>query len=167
MGRRTLIDASLLWKLHRVTPLCHVLDFLTLINLMDQFGRMIDEPHGRFTRHTGATQAIDVGDTQAVKTQMWLVDFDEQLLPPARRLEWKFHREFTWICRLRLFVYAWFTQCCQYSFDFSTKRITAPMQTCFHIKAVCQTGCAHAFAQRCGAPWRECVVVCPADAGCK
>jgi hypothetical protein len=57
-------------ELHRVSPLRHVLDFFTLVNLMNQFRRMIDQPHGRFTRHTGAAQAVDVGNAQAVKAQV-------------------------------------------------------------------------------------------------
>ena len=52
---------NLRWKLHRVTPLRHVLDFFTLVNLVNQFRRVIDQPHGRFTRHAGAAQAVDVG----------------------------------------------------------------------------------------------------------
>jgi hypothetical protein len=34
-------------KLHRITPLRYVLDFLALVNLMNQIGRMIDQPHAR------------------------------------------------------------------------------------------------------------------------
>ena len=81
-------------KLHRVTPLRHVLDFFTLVKLVNQFRRVIDQPHRGFTRHTGAAQAVDIRDAQAVKAQMRFADFDEKLLPPARRLEWKFHCEF-------------------------------------------------------------------------
>jgi hypothetical protein len=55
---------------------------------------MIDQPHGRFARHTGAAQPVDVGDAQAVKTQMRFTDFDNKLLPPARRLKRKFNRKF-------------------------------------------------------------------------
>jgi hypothetical protein len=79
--------------LHRVTPLRYVFDFFTLIYLMNQIGRMIHQPHRRFTRHTGAAQTVDVRNAQAVKTQMRLFDFDEELLPPPRRLEWKFDGE--------------------------------------------------------------------------
>ena len=81
-------------KLHRMSPLHHFRDFFTLVNLVNQFRRVIDQPHGRFTRHTGPAQTIDVGDAQAVKAQMRFIDFDEELLPPARRLKGKFHREF-------------------------------------------------------------------------
>jgi hypothetical protein len=46
--------------LHRITPLRYVLDFFPLVNLMNQFRRVVDQPHGRFTRHTGAAQPVGV-----------------------------------------------------------------------------------------------------------
>lgn len=85
---------NLIRKLHRVTPLRHVLYFFTLVNLVNQFRRVVDQPHGRFARHTGTAQPVDVGNAQAVEAQMRFFNFDEKLLPPARRLEWKFQREF-------------------------------------------------------------------------
>jgi hypothetical protein len=54
---------------------------------------MIDQPHGCFTRNASAAQPIDVGDAQTVKTQMRHLDFDEELLPPSRWLEWEFNGE--------------------------------------------------------------------------
>src|SRR5471032_2575111 len=81
-------------KLHGVPPLRHILDFLTLVDLMNQFRRMIDQPHGRFTRHTGAAQTVDIGDAQTVESQVRLFDLDKELLPTARRLKWKFNGEF-------------------------------------------------------------------------
>ena len=80
-------------ELHRVAPLHHVLDFLPLIDLMNQIRRMVDQTHRRFAGNTGAAKTVDVGDAQAVKTQMRLFDFDEELLPATRRLKWEFHRE--------------------------------------------------------------------------
>lgn len=42
-GRRgTAWKVRLLGKLHSVTPLCHVLDFFTLVDLMNQTGGVID-----------------------------------------------------------------------------------------------------------------------------
>lgn len=81
-------------ELHRVPPLRHVRDFLSLVNLVNQFRRVIDQTHRRFTRHTGAAQTIDVGDAQAVKTQMRFFDLDKKLLPSPRRLKRKFNGEF-------------------------------------------------------------------------
>jgi hypothetical protein len=43
-----------------ITPLRHFLDFFTLVNLMNQFRRVIDQPHGRFTRDPDAAQTIDI-----------------------------------------------------------------------------------------------------------
>lgn len=57
---------------------------------MNQLGRMIHQPHGSFTRNVGAAQTIDVGNAQAVKTEMRLFDLGEELLPPARWLEREF-----------------------------------------------------------------------------
>jgi hypothetical protein len=45
-------------KLHRVTPLRHVLDFFPLVNLVNQIGRMIHQPYRCFTRHTGTSSRI-------------------------------------------------------------------------------------------------------------
>ena len=81
-------------KSHRVTPLRHVLNFFPLVNLVNQFGCVIDQAHRRFTRHTGTAEAVDVGDAQAVKSQVRLVDLDKKLLPPTRRLKRKFNGEF-------------------------------------------------------------------------
>jgi hypothetical protein len=74
--------------------LYRILDFLSLVNLMNQFRSVIDQTHGRFTRNTGTAQTIDVGNAQAVETQMRFFDLDEKLLPPARRLKRKFNGEF-------------------------------------------------------------------------
>lgn len=64
------VETALCRKLNRVPPLRRVFDFLTLVNLMNQFRRMVDQPHGRFTRHTGAAQAVDIGNAPAVKTKV-------------------------------------------------------------------------------------------------
>jgi len=53
-----LLQFAVKLKLHRITPLGHILDFFTLINLVNQFRRVIDQPHGCFTRHTGTAQAV-------------------------------------------------------------------------------------------------------------
>ena len=45
-------------KLHRVPPLHHILDFFTLVNLMNQFRSVIDQTHRRFARHTGPAQTV-------------------------------------------------------------------------------------------------------------
>jgi hypothetical protein len=55
---------------------------------------MIHQSHGRLTRHAGAAQTVDVGDAQAMKTQVRHADPDKELLPPARRLKWEFNGEF-------------------------------------------------------------------------
>ena len=81
-------------ELHRIAPLRHVLDALALVDLVDQFRRMIHQPHGRFARHPDPPQPVDVGDAQAVKRQVRFLDLDEKLLPAPRWLERKFQREF-------------------------------------------------------------------------
>src|SRR5205823_3458008 len=74
-------------ELHGVAPFHYVLDLLSLVDLVDQFRRVIDEAHGGFSRHSRAAQPVDVGDAQAMEAQVGLLDLDEKLLPPARRLE--------------------------------------------------------------------------------
>ena len=49
---------GLLGELNRIPPLCHVLDFFPLINLVNQFRSVIHQPHGRFARHLGTPQAV-------------------------------------------------------------------------------------------------------------
>jgi len=46
-----------------------------------------------FARHSSPAQAINVRDPQAMKAKVRLFDFNEELLPSPRRLEWKLHRE--------------------------------------------------------------------------
>lgn len=55
---------------------------------------MIDQTHGGLTRNSGATQPVDVGDAEAVETDVGHLDLNEELLPPPRRLEGEFHGEF-------------------------------------------------------------------------
>ena len=43
-------------ELHRIPPLQHVLDLFPLVNLVNQFRGMIDEPHRRITRDTRPPQ---------------------------------------------------------------------------------------------------------------
>lgn len=81
-------------KLYRIPPLRHVLDFLALVNVVNQFRSVIDQTHRPFTRNAGTTQTINVGNAQAVETQMRLFDLDKELLPPPRRLKRKFNGEF-------------------------------------------------------------------------
>ena len=88
------VETPLCRKLNRVPPLRHVLDLFTLVNLVNQFRGVIDQTHGRLTRHARAPQPIDVGNAQAMESQMRFLDLDKKLLPPPRRLEWKFHGEF-------------------------------------------------------------------------
>ena len=88
------VETALSRKLNRVPPLRHVLDLLTLVNLMNQFRGVIDQTHGRLTGHSGTAQAIDVGNAQAMESQMRFLDLDKKLLPPPRRLEREFDGKF-------------------------------------------------------------------------
>ena len=88
------VETALSRKLNRVPPLRHILDLLTLVNLMNQFRGVIDQTHGRLTRHADATQPVDIGNAQAMECQMRFLDLDKKLLPPPRRLEREFHCEF-------------------------------------------------------------------------
>ncbi len=55
---------------------------------------MIHQSHRDFLWHARTSKAVDVGDAKAVKTEMWLSNFDEELLPPPRGLEWELQRAF-------------------------------------------------------------------------
>jgi hypothetical protein len=81
---------QLCWKLYCIAPFYYILHPFSLINLMNQFGRMIDQAHRCFAWHFRPTEPIDIGNAQAMKAKMWLLDFDEELLPTTRGLEWKF-----------------------------------------------------------------------------
>ena len=39
-------------KLHHIPPLRHVLNFLALVNFVNQFRSVVDQPHGRFARYS-------------------------------------------------------------------------------------------------------------------
>jgi len=49
---------------------------------------MVYEAHRNFVRYTRPPQPVDIGHAQAMETQMFLFDFDDELLPSARRLKW-------------------------------------------------------------------------------
>ena len=61
---------------------------------MNQFRGVIDQTHGRLTRHARATQPVDIGNAQAMESQMRFLDLNEKLLPPPRRLKWEFDGKF-------------------------------------------------------------------------
>jgi len=58
-----------LWKLDGIAPLCNIVDFLTLIDLVNQLRGVVDQPHCRLPWHPGAPQSIHICDPQAMKTK--------------------------------------------------------------------------------------------------
>ena len=61
---------------------------------MNQFRSVVDQTHGGLTRQSGTAQAIDVGNMQAIESQMRFLDLDKKLLPPPRRLKREFDSKF-------------------------------------------------------------------------
>jgi hypothetical protein len=70
-------------KSNRIAPFYYVFNPLALIDFVDQFRGVIHKPHCRLARHTGPPQPVHISDPQAVETQVFFLDFDEELLPSA------------------------------------------------------------------------------------
>src|SRR5437867_1301548 len=79
-------------KLNRIPPLDQVFHLFTLINLMNEFGRVVHQTHRHLARNSSASEPIDIGNPQTVKTKMGFLHLDEELLPSPGRLEREFQR---------------------------------------------------------------------------
>ncbi len=87
---RTLFTAATCRKLNRIPPLDQVFHLFALVNLMNEFGCVVYQTHRHLARNSGASQPVDIGDSQTVKTKVGFLHFDEELLPSPRRLEREF-----------------------------------------------------------------------------
>ena len=80
-------------ELNFITPLGHVINSLTLVDLVDQVLGMVDHAHRRLPRDSRTAEPIYVGDAEAVETEVRELQLDEELLPPSGRLKREIHGE--------------------------------------------------------------------------
>ena len=55
-------------ELHRVPPLNDIIDFLALVDLVDQLRSVVDQPHRRFARDSGPAEPVYLDHLQAKHT---------------------------------------------------------------------------------------------------
>ena len=57
-------------KVDRITPLNDILDLFALVDLVNQIGSMVDQPHGSLSGNPSAAKAVHVSDAQAVEAEV-------------------------------------------------------------------------------------------------